>query len=415
MTTMRLTAQGRSQVDDPAYAGEGAAQRIQLVKFLTTFGIGGTEKQVANLTMRMDRRAFDVSFACMNRWGEMIKEIEGRQGISVSEYPMESLYELNAFRQQWRFARALRRSHTQILHSYNFYANMFSLPAAKLAGVPCIVASIRDMGIYLSPMKLRAQKLVCRLADRVVVNAGAIRDWLIEQGYAPDKIVVIRNGVDTSRFIDRNDGAALRRELDIPAGAPLVVLLARLSPTKGIECFFEAAAKVREKHPDAYFLAVGECYKRDAEGEIVVDSEYRQRLQDKATSLGLADRVRFAGQRKDVPQVLAAAAVSVLPSISEGISNTLLESMAAGVPVVATRVGGTPEVIDDGEHGLLVPPNDARSLADAITRVLDDPALAVWLSANARRRVTEEFSFEAVVRKTEALYRELLAAKHRGP
>jgi glycosyltransferase involved in cell wall biosynthesis len=396
-----------------AYAEEGAAPRIQLVKFLTTFGVGGTEKQVANLTRRMDRQAFDLSFACMNRWGEMIQEIEDRQGIQVSEYPMGSLYELNAFRQQWRFAKALRRGRTQILHSYNFYANMFSLPAAKLAGVPCIVASIRDMGIYLSPMKLQAQKLVCRLADRIVVNAGAIRDWLVEQGYPADKIVVIRNGVDTSRFGARNDGATLRRELGIPPQVPLVVLLARLNPTKGIDCFFEAAARVRQIHPDAHFLAVGECYTRDANGEIVVDSVYRQELQDRVASLGLAGRVHFTGLRKDVPQILAAAAVSVLPSVSEGISNTLLESMAAGVPVVASRVGGTPEVIDDGEHGLLVPPSDPEALAGAISRVLGDSLLAAKLSANGRRRVAREFSFEAVVRQTEALYRQLLAAKTR--
>lgn len=413
MTTLRLTAQTRAQLADPAYTEEGAAPRIQLVKFLTTFGVGGTEKQVANLTKRMDRRAFDVSFACMNRWGEMIQEIEDRQGIAVSEYPLESLYELNAFRQQWRFAQELRRNRTQILHSYNFYANMFSLPAAKLAGVPCIVASIRDMGIYLSPMKLRAQKLVCRLADRIVVNADAIRDWLVEQGYPAAKIVVIRNGVDTSRFGGRSDGAALRRQLGIPMGVPLVVMLARLNPTKGIDCFFEAAAKIRERHPDAHFLAVGECYTRNDIGEIVVDERYRRELQDRVTSRGLTDRVHFTGLRKDVPEILAAAAVSVLPSISEGISNTLLESMAAGVPVVATRVGGTPEVIRDGEQGLLVPPGDPQAIADAILAVLGDPALAVRLGAEGRRRVREEFSFEAVVRRTQDLYRDLLASKTR--
>jgi L-malate glycosyltransferase len=410
---MRITAQVPAQAAKHAYVEEGAAPRIQLVKFLTTFGVGGTEKQVANLTKRMDRRAFDVSFACMSRWGEMIQEIEDRQGIAVSEYPMDSLYELNAFRQQWRFAQALRRGHTQILHSYNFYANMFSLPAARLAGVPCIVASIRDMGIYLSPMKLQAQKLVCRLADRIVVNAGAIRDWLVEQGYPADKIVVIRNGADTSRFGGRSDGAALRREFAIPPQVPLVVMLARLNPTKGIDCFFEAAAKIRERHLDVHFLAVGECYTRNAQSEIVVDSVYRRELQDRVASLGLADRVHFTGLRKDIPQILAAAAVSVLPSVSEGISNTLLESMAAGVPVVATHVGGTPEVIRDGEQGLLVPPNDPQAIADAILAVLDDPALAARLGAEGRRRVRDEFSFEAVVRRTEDLYRELLASKTR--
>ncbi|HEY1771788.1 MAG TPA: glycosyltransferase [Gammaproteobacteria bacterium] len=410
---MRLTARGPAQAAKRAYAEEDATPRIQLVKFLTTFGIGGTEKQVANLTKRMDRRSFDVSFACMSRWGEIIQEIEDRQGIAVSEYPMDSLYELNAFRQQWRFAKALRRNRTQILHSYNFYANMFSLPAAKLAGVPCIVASIRDMGIYLSPMKLQAQKLACRLADRIVVNAGAIRDWLVEQGYPAHKIVVIRNGVDASRFGGRCDGTALRREFAIPSQVPLVVMLARLNPSKGIDCFFEAAAKLHERRPDVHFLAVGECYTRNAESEVVVDSAYRSKLQDRVASLGLADRVHFTGLRKDIPQILAAATVSVLPSVSEGISNTLLESMAAGVPVVATHVGGTPEVIQDGEHGLLTPPGDSQAIADAILAVLGDPALAARLSANGRRRVQDEFSFEAVVRRTEDLYRELLAAKNR--
>jgi L-malate glycosyltransferase len=190
-------------------------------------------------------------------------------------------------------------------------------------------------------------------------------------------------------------------------------MLARLNPTKGIDCFFEAATKVRKQHPDTHFLAVGECYTRDAEGEIVVDRAYRRELQERVTSLGLADRVHFTGLRNDVPQILAAAAVSVLPSVSEGISNTLLESMAAGVPVVASRVGGTPEVIDDGVHGLLVPPSDPEALASAIVRVLGDSLLATKLGANGRRRVAQEFSFEAVVRHTEDLYRELLAAKTR--
>lgn len=411
-TSMRLTVPVRAPAE-ASYSKVDALERIRLMKFLTIFGIGGTEKQVVNLTKRMDRSAFDLSFGCTNRWGALLDEVVQHQGIDVVEYPLSSLYNFNAFRQQFRFARELRKSRTQIVHSYNFYANVFCIPAARLAGVPCVVASIRDLGIYLSPAKLMLQRLVCRMADRVVVNAGAIRDWLVEQGYPAHKIVVIRNGVDTSRFGTRNDGARLRQELGLPPKVPLVTMLARLSPTKGIDHFLEAAAKLRGLHPDAYFLLVGECFMRSPEGEFVVDHRYRKVLQDKVESLGLADRVIFAGLRKDVPDVLAAAAVSVLPSLSEGISNTLLESMAAGVPVVATRVGGTPEAVTDGEQGLLVPPGDSEALAAAISRVLSDPLLATRLGDNGRRRVAEEFSFEAVVRRTEALYRELLAAKSR--
>lgn len=411
-TSMRLTIPVRAPAD-ATYSKVDALERIRLVKFLTIFGIGGTEKQVVNLAKRMDRSAFDLSFGCTNRWGALLDEVVQHQGLEVSEYPLSRLYGLNAFRQQLRFASVLRKNRTQIVHSYNFYANAFCIPAAKLAGVPCVVASIRDLGVYLSPTKLRLQRWVCGLADRVVVNADAIRDWLVAQGYPAHKIVVIRNGVDTSRFGSRNDGARLRQEFGVPPKAPLVTMLARLSPSKGIDYFLEAAAKLRGLHPDAYFLLVGECFVRDAEREFLVDQEYRKVLQDKVAALGLTGRVIFTGLRKDVPEVLAASAVSVLPSLSEGISNTLLESMAAGVPVVATRVGGTPEAVTDGEQGLLVAPGDAQALASAISRVLSDPLLAMRLGNNGRRRVAEEFSFEAVVRRTEALYRELLAAKRR--
>lgn len=385
--------------------------RIRLVKFLTLFGIGGTEKQVTNLTKRIDRDAFDLSFACLKRWGVLLEEVEGKQGLHVSEYPLSSFYTPNALWQQLRFAWTLRRNGTQVVHSYNFYGNMFSIPAAKLAGVPCIVASIRDMGIYNTPFQLRAQKWVCRMADRVLVNAGAIKDWLVAEGYDPAKITVVRNGVDTSRFGSHDDGATLRRELKLPPDVPLVVMLARVNPKKGIDTFIDAAARIHAACPEAYFLAVGESFTRDADGAVQVDAAYRLSLQEQVDRLGLTEHFRFTGLRKDVPQVLAAAAVSVLPSLSEGISNTLLESMAAGVPVVATRVGGTPEAVTHGVHGLLVEPKDPDALADAVVSILRDPQLAEQLGRRGRERMVAEFSFEAVVRRTEDIYRELLAGK----
>ena len=389
------------------------AERIRLLKFLTLFGIGGTEKQVVNLAKRIDRSAFDLSFGCLSRWGELIGEIEQGQGLAVTEYPLHSFYELNAFRQQWRFASALRRERIQIVQSYNFYGNVFSIPAAKLAGVPCVIASIRDLGIFLRPTQLRAQRLVCRFADKIVVNASAIRDWLVADGYPESKIVVIRNGVDVARYGTRSDGAALRQEFALPARAPLVVMLARLNPKKGIECFLEAAARVHQQCPDACFLAVGEAYMR-GDGEYRVDPVYRRKLQDRVLELGLGGCFRFTGMREDVPEILAAASVSVLPSYSEGVSNTLLESMAAGVPVVATRVGGTPEVIEDQQHGLLAPPGDAQAIADSICAVLRNPFLAARLGSQGQERVTREFSFDVVVRRTQDMYFELLDAKTRG-
>lgn len=384
--------------------------RVRLLKFITLFGFGGTEKQVAALARLLDRSRFDLSFACMKRWGYFLPEIEERS--VVSEYPVRSFYRPSTLRQQLRFARRLRTEATQIVHSYNFYANVFAVPAARWAGVPCVIASIRDMGIYLTPLQQQVHRLVCGLADCVVVNAQAISDWLVEQGYRADKISVIPNGLDMSRFRQRGVDSGLRRELGLPPRAQLVMMLSRLNPQKGVEYFLQAAALVRDRCPDAYFLVVGEAHRR-RKGLYERDTEYREELSRLALRLGIGSRVRFTGFRADVPELLSQAAVSVLPSLSEGLSNTLLESMAAGVPVVATRVGGTPEAVEHGEHALLVPPRDASALADAIAAMLLDHRLAERIGRQARARAEREYSLDAMVRRNENLYLGLLEHKSR--
>lgn len=385
------------------------AARIKLLKFVVVFGFGGTERQVMNLTHGLDRVRFEPRFACLKRWGHFLDELE-QQGIPVSEYRIDSLYKPRTLRQQWRLARDMRRERIEIVHSYNFYANVFAVPAARLAGVPVVIASIRDAGVYLTPAKKRVQRLACRFADCVLVNAESIRQWLIEEHYPPERIAVIRNGIDLKRFPSAPSAPGLRRELGLPADARLVVMLARLSPLKGFEDFLDAAAAVVRDCPQARFLIVGETFVR-RDGAIERDATYRDALARQAARLGIGDHVVFTGFRPDVPALLSESAVSVLPSLSEGLSNTVLESMAAGVPVVATRVGGNPELIRDGIDGLLVPPRDPRALAQAISAILRDPERARTLGREAKRRVTECFSLERMVRETEELYATLLREK----
>jgi glycosyltransferase involved in cell wall biosynthesis len=386
------------------------SERIRLLKFIPLFGIGGTEKQVANIAMRLDRSLFDLSFGCVNKWGDLLESIE-QADIKVAEYPIRSFYEYNTFKQQYSFSKALKTSRIQIMHSYNFYANVFSIPAAKYAGVPCIVASIRDMGVYLSPMQLQVQKWVCRMADRIVVNADAIRTWLVNQGYKPDNITVIRNGLDTTRYPGKSDGRKLRLELRLPPRAPLVVMVSRLNPQKGVEYFIKAAARVRQSCPEAYFLVVGGEYIRTGDTH-KPGNEYRKTLQELASYLGISDHVRFTGMRSDIPEILSSASVSVLPSFSEGISNTVLESMAAGAPVVATNVGGMHELIESGRHGLLIPPKDMPALADAICAILKNTSLAARFSEQARKRIDTEFSIDRMIEEMQTLYVDLLKQKY---
>jgi glycosyltransferase involved in cell wall biosynthesis len=383
--------------------------RIRLLQFLNVFGVGGTERQVTNLIRRLDPSRFDVRIGCFARWGEFLEEIEQRS-LPIAEYRIRSLYKPVPLKQQLRLCADLRRDGIQILHSYNFYANLFSLPPARLAGVPVTIASIRDIGVYLTAAQKRAQAFACRFVDCVLVNADAIRRWLIGQGCDAEKIAVIRNGIDLSKFTGTRDGERLRGELGVPAHAPLVITLCRLNPQKGIEDFLEAASIVHRRHPDARFLIVGDAFIRDGD-EIVPETAYRQSLLRQVERLGLGRHVVFTGFRTDVPELLAEASVSVLPSHSEGLSNTLLESMAAGVPVVATRVGGTPEAIEHGVGGLLVAPHDAAALAEAISAILANDQLARGLAEHGRRRVRASFSLERMVRDTEALYARLLEAR----
>ncbi len=383
--------------------------RIRLVTFVNGFYVGGTERHVVNLGKSLDRSQFDIRLACFRRLGQFLEEAEACR-LPIWEYPIDSLHNRRTLGQQWRFARDLRRHRIQIVHTYNFYPNVFALPAARLACAPLVVASIRDTGVYQTPMQKRVQRLACRMADCIVVNAEAVRRWLVGEGYQPRKIVVIRNGVDLSKFEPEGDGCRVRQEIGIPQGAPIVAVVSRLHELKGLDDFLEAAALLAARHREARFLVVGGSLAMK-DGAAVTDDAYSESLARMARHLGIADRVVFTGFRLDVAALLREVAVSVLPSLSEGLSNVLLESMAAGVPVVTTPVGGSPEAVVDGVTGFLVPTRNPGALARAIDPLLADPGLARRLGEAGRRRIVEHFSLDGMTRATERLYRSLLARR----
>lgn len=373
------------------------SKRIKLLELLTNFHIGGTERQVANLALGIDASHFDLHLACLRHSGELLADLEPLR-VPRPEFPIGHIYGLKTLWQGIRLARYIRANVIQIVHSYGFYPNIFTVPVAKLAGASIVVASIRDTGDLLTPMQRRLQRMVCRFADCVLVNAEAIRESLLQEGYDAGKIVVIRNGITLSKFARKGRSAVLRRELGIPLSARLVAVFSRLNRMKGVEFFLDAAMVLAGRFPDVYFLIVG-------------DGGNKKELEEQASRLGLGERIVFTGFRSDVSDLLSEVAISVLPSLSEGTSNTLLESMAAGIPVIATRVGGNPEVIEDEVSGLLVTPRDSAALAGAMGRLLDDGELALRLGRAGMRRVSEIFSIEGSVNETEHLYQRLVEAK----
>jgi glycosyltransferase involved in cell wall biosynthesis len=365
---------------------------------LTSFQIGGTERQVANLVLGMDASRFELHLACLRNFGELRAELEPLHIPRPVFQIGRRLYAPKTLWQALRLGYYIRRNRIQIVHTYGLYPNIFAVPAARLAGASIVVASIRDRGDILTPAQRWIQKWVCRFAHCVLVNAETIRDTLIEQGYRAEKISVIRNGIMLSRFQKPERGTALRKEWNLPADAPLVLVFSRLNRMKGVEYFLDAAAVVAQRVPAARFVIAG-------------DGANRKELEERAASLGIADRVIFTGFRTDIPILLSEASLSVLPSLSEGLSNSLLESMASGVPVIAANVGGNPEIIEHDVSGLLVPVRDSAALADAMSKLLEDRALAARLGEAGRRRVAEVFSMERSVHEVESLYERLVAKR----
>jgi len=349
---------------------------------------------VAHLATGLDPSRFDVHVACLQQAGPLYGEMEAC-GLPLTAYPIKGFLRPNTLRQQWRFAAYLKEQAIDIVHAYGFYPIVFAVPVARLAGSRVVLASIRDNGDPWTLAQRLVQMCASRMAHGVLVNATAVRDRLTAGGHRRRGITVIRNGVDVDRFAPRPADAALRASLGLPADAPLVVAVSRLNPMKGIDDYVQAIADLSGRHTEARFVIVG-------------DGASRRDLEAQTRRLGLDGRVVFTGTRLDVAAILSQAAISVVPSLSEGLSNVVLESMATGVPVVATRVGGTPEVLDDEVTGLLVPPCDAPALATSIGRLLGDPVMARRMGDAGRARAVARFSMPFMVGQTESLYRALL-------
>jgi len=236
-----------------------------------------------------------------------------------------------------------------------------------------------------------------KLTDRVIAVSDEVREYQIRYtGISPEKIIVIENGVDVKRFANQeNAGLAIRDELQIHSGMPVVGIIGRLQPQKDHSNFLTAAVQIRKKLPEARFLIVG-------------DGPLREELMAQAQTLGLGSAVIFCGVRQDIPAVLAALNVLVISSKWEGLPVTLLEGLAARCPIVSTAVGGVPNVVMDGESALLVPSEDSSALAIAVLKILQSPSLAKSLVEAGFVKVNNQFSLDAMVAKILNLYRELL-------
>jgi glycosyltransferase involved in cell wall biosynthesis len=353
--------------------------------------VGGTEQQILELVTRLDPHRYRSLVACF-RPGRIAREIEAA-GARVVVLPKRARVDPALV---LALARLFQRERIDLLQTYLFTANTWGRLAGVLARVPAMVSSERNVDMWEEGYKRRASLLLDRWTRCTIANSEAVGAYLQRKGLPARKIRVIPNGVDPSRFDGPVTPHAVKTELGIPLHHVVVALVARIEPQKDPITFIEAAAMAAARRPAVSFLIVG--------GGTLADETAAR-----ARALGLGDRVVFTGSRRDVARLLGACDVSVNSSLKEGMSNTIMESMASGKPVVATRVGSNAELVVDGETGFVVKARDAAGMAAAIGRLVDDPALAKAMGLAARARICRRYSVDAMVAATQALYDGLVA------
>ncbi len=381
--------------------------RTKVLYVIGTLDVGGTEGQLVQLVTHLDPLRFQPVVCSLSSGGPYLDtltaagvpvKVIGFRGFQRGLRRLVSLPKVAL--QLSRLVRFLRQERPLIVHGFLFWAYILGTYAAKLAGVPIVLASRRGLGHFKvnRPHYLFLERMATRLTDLIVANAEAVRQDVIRQErMAPSKVKVVHNGIDAFRYALAAD-PALRSSLGLAEGARVVGVVANLIPYKGHRDFLRACQAIRQREAGVTFLLIG-------------DGPCRGELEDLARELGLEKAVRFLGSRRDVPQLLALMDIVVLPSLEEGFPNAILEAMAAGKPVVATRVGGVPEAVVHDETGLLVPPHDPQALADAILLLLADPSRAEAMGRTGRDRAAKLFGLDRMIRETEALYEELLVTK----
>ncbi|MGI6415821.1 MAG: glycosyltransferase [Thermoguttaceae bacterium] len=351
-------------------------ERCRVAHVSLGHNVGGMEKLLVEFARHADRGRFQLDFISLQSRGKLAPEIE------AGGWNTHALEKRPGLRPGiiWKLAWLLRGLQADVVHTHNTVAFFYGLPAARLARVRRVIHTRHGQRGGAPNRQTVAFRWLSRFADKMVSVSEDATQLSIAEGIAAEKACTILNGIDLARFTytgPQSNGPAL--------------LVARLSPEKDVITLLKAARVVADERPDFRL-------------EIAGDGPCRSDLTRLAADLGLSRHVCFHGETHDVAALLARASLFVLPSLQEGISLTLLEAMARGLPVVATRVGGNPEVVEEGVTGLLVPPQNPTSLAVAVVRLASDPARAQEMGQAGRQRVESLFDVRRMVRQYEACY-----------
>jgi len=387
---------------NPTYAqctGSGD-QPLRVLHLVSTFAVKTDTKWLYQLLKRLPRDRLASSIACMYGGGEMRAAFEQAGFATFDLQAARSLDPLGL----WRLLRLIRRVRPHIVHTHLLRADLYGGLAARLAGVPIVLTTQYALYPYSRVTQRACDNLLDRMCRSLASHALAVceavrQDLIVRLGWPAERVHTIRTGLDFSAWRpDPQARQTLREQWAVPKDGIVIMTVARLSREKGLDVLVDAAARVRTQCPQARFVLVG-------------SGPLEQSLARQIRDRGLEETVRLAGFHTDVASVLSAADVFVLPSYSEGMPNAVLEAFAAGLPVVASAVGGLVEAVDHERTGLLVPAGDAAALAEAVSRLIQDPSLARTLAQAGVAVARERFSIDKVAAEYAALYASLGASR----
>jgi len=366
---------------------------------------GGGERVFSQVIRGLNKERFGV-FVASSPGGKFEKKV-AEVGMKIEPVDMTSRYNLGTISQ---LKRIIKTKDVQIVHSQGARADFFARIAARIANAPITISSMAmlvegyDVGILRKNLYVLIDRWTERWVDKFIVLSEALRRALIEgHKIPPEKVVKIYNGIELDEYNPglkeaRSKKLEVRRELGLENDVPVIGAIGRLVWQKGFEYLIQAIPKVIEVFPETRFLIVGEGPLKD-------------KLKVKGEKLKVADSIIFAGFRSDIKEILTSVDLLVMPSLLEGLPMVLLEGMAMAKPIVATKIEGITEVLENGKTGLLVLPKNTDSLAEAIIQILNDKTKSNLLGQNARKMVEEKFSVEKMVEQIERLYEGLLKEK----
>lgn len=356
--------------------------------------VGGAEEMVLNLVRHLPER-FEPAVCCIHKAGPIGEEIQ-KTGVPFTVLGLNP-----GVRRPWdlfRIQSYLSTTKPEIVHTFLLTGSLYGRLAAILAKVPVVIGT--EVNIYerKRPHHALAERLLMGGTNRVVASAESVRDFYVKQvGADPAKVDVIYNAVDWSQLTPTMTRDEMRAAIGVPRGAKVAGIIARLTEQKAHRYLFDALASTPALS-ELHLIVVG-------------DGELRDDLEARVDAAALSGRVHFLGARRDLGNIMTAIDLFVMPSLWEGLPLSMVLAMGAGLPVVATRIAGIPEVVQDSHSGLLVPPADSAALGTAIARIVSDPEFGRMLGAAARAFVLPRFGVDGYVQSVTALYDRLLAEK----